>query len=289
MFVASKIDWLTLTRPYDGDPDAIPTNSQDAAVVAAMIAQGSAVINEEKVHLARSSDAFYPWHFQTDGKVLICISDRLSQGVKVVRSGSSLPVGRSEQIKIWRSLQAELWRVTRCDVAIDFHDSGIPVYEYWKDRLEERAEARRGKTELKLTPKGDTINIGSRTSDKCMRIYDKGKEQHTQDDWVRFEIEIKGKTAHGLKMAYNDLVKSAAASMIGMTFKMPAKTLSLLQKIADGNEEIQNPARRARGNREIWLMEQVLPALKKTREEQPEVYDRFLAALIDFQTGGLYN
>lgn len=287
--VVPKIDWLTLTKAYEGDEDAIPTNIQDAAATAAQMARKYSSINDDRAYLLPRSEPFYRWIFQTDSGAEIAVSDRLSQGVKVTWTGTRLPVGQSEQRALWRAIHAENWRISRCDVAIDVINSNVEVLDYWRGRLEERAYDKRGKTQLITSPAGDTITIGSRTSEKYIRIYDKAKEQRRAGDWKRIEIEMKGRTANGLQIEYNDLLRRSAASMLAMMYKTPDTVAKALQAIADGNEPLSGEPRKARGNREIWLMEQVLPALRKTREEQPDVYDKFLAALIDFHTGNKYN
>lgn len=281
MYVAPKIDWLTLTKPYDGDKDAIPTNVQDAHALATMIAQSHHSIGQERVHLVTSTEAFYPWQFATEKGAVISISPRQSQGVRVVWTGQALPVGQSDQALLWRAVRAESWRITRCDIALDVVNSGVSVIDHWTGRLEERAMERRGKAQLILNRNGDTILVGSRTSDRYIRIYDKAKEQKRQGDWVRIEIEIKGKAAHNLKCAYKDLLRRSTAAMIAMLYKTPATVLEAMQAIADGADPIKSPPKETSGNREIWLMEQVLPALKKTKSEQPETFNRFIQALID--------
>ena len=62
---------------------------------------------------------------------------------------------------------------------------------------------------------GRTVNLGSRSSDVCMRIYDKKQEQKNSEikHWNRLELEVKGKRAKVLqkklikeKREYQDLI-----------------------------------------------------------------------------------
>lgn len=48
----------------------------------------------------------------------------------------------------------------------------------------------------KLLGLGKTIYLGSSKSNKMLRIYDKGKEQGTTKDWVRFELQLRNEDAY---------------------------------------------------------------------------------------------
>jgi hypothetical protein len=84
----------------------------------------------------------------------------------------------------------------RADVAIDYCESGA-----W-DSLSTLALEVADKYRLKVKHSGDfhrqqdgrTLYIGSRKSPVFQRVYEKGKQQNTDPDWVRAEVEIKPKT-----------------------------------------------------------------------------------------------
>lgn len=110
--------------------------------------------------------------------------------------------------------------VTRCDIAIDCIGSGFTCAEIWRllrggsftsvsstirqvegilsrpgqsqDTIERLAQRVR-KTRINS---GHTIYIGASTSDRMVRIYDKGAESETGADWLRFEIQLRRASAN---------------------------------------------------------------------------------------------
>ncbi len=90
-------------------------------------------------------------------------------------------------------------RITRLDVAVDVYDDNLTPKLLYKQRREMVTKAKKYK--LMTGTDGDTMYIGSRTSEKYMRIYDKNAEQGIKNAAIartRIEIETKGYTAHAL-------------------------------------------------------------------------------------------
>lgn len=104
------------------------------------------------------------------------------------------------------------YNVTRCDIALDIKNAGLCAADI--HHLNELAKQQdlgssynrkrhfHSSDAVVLTDSGSevtieacTLELGSRESDRFMRIYDKGAEQNTIEDWKRVEMEIKGKTA----------------------------------------------------------------------------------------------
>lgn len=92
-------------------------------------------------------------------------------------------------------------RTSRVDLAIDLFYSSLHHSVLGQlDRLPVKGKGR--KPDLTHVVKDDggwTVYVGARTSEKFIRIYDKAKEQKDYEtDWVRIEIECKGRVAHYL-------------------------------------------------------------------------------------------
>jgi len=110
--------------------------------------------------------------------------------------------------------------VTRMDIAIDCLGSGVTCSEIWGllqrgdfisvssdirqcegllsrgsrfERINRGSAAPRDKTR---TNSGHTIYVGSSSSDRMVRIYDKGAESQTGTDWLRFEIQLRRESAN---------------------------------------------------------------------------------------------
>lgn len=100
-------------------------------------------------------------------------------------------------------------RVTRIDFAVDIHGRKANV-----DEVRSIFEAGHAKTQagsggsyrgIALAEAairgGETLYIGSPQSDRQMRIYDKGAEQGTNEDWIRVELVSRKELAHNLALA----------------------------------------------------------------------------------------
>ena len=65
----------------------------------------------------------------------------------------------------------------------------------------------------KIASRGDTINIGSRASDACLRIYDKAAQQGADGHCVRCELELKHERAHA---AVELLLSEGVGALLGV-------------------------------------------------------------------------
>lgn len=102
-------------------------------------------------------------------------------------------------------------KLTRIDLAIDDKPGEtILLNEIIKD-VKEANTVSKWKNSLELTQRdllsgqinGQTLNLGSRSSDVYLRIYNKSMEREEEGNWVRMEIEIKGKKAQELQKIVN--------------------------------------------------------------------------------------
>jgi len=127
-----------------------------------------------------------------------------TQGVHVRLSGSCLRYYQEKGVD-WHQMLT--WvkqcqgRTSRVDLAVDIKNSQIKQSNLCKqNRLPYQG---RGRTPRWL-PVGDqdegwTWYVGSRQSDKYLRIYDKAKEQKNYvEDYIRVELETKGEVAHAV-------------------------------------------------------------------------------------------
>lgn len=91
--------------------------------------------------------------------------------------------------------------VTRIDIALDDYEKLLTPSRVWrklrKDHavIQARSYSRIESHERGEEFSGDTVYIGSRSSDVFIRIYDKGGQTRTEGHWIRCEVEIKGDCA----------------------------------------------------------------------------------------------
>lgn len=110
--------------------------------------------------------------------------------------------------------------VTRLDIALDCIGSGITCSEIWgwlcqgsfasvsssirqiEGLLSRKSSYARSSSELSerfektRSNSGHTIYVGAPSSDRMVRIYDKGAESETGTDWLRFEIQLRRESAN---------------------------------------------------------------------------------------------
>lgn len=275
-----KLDWLTMTAPYDMIKLSAPQTPQEADYRMARFLRSYTPLEVKDVLPIERNEPHYHYHYTFSQGWQLSLSARQSQGVRLVASGGVLPVEQSAQRLIYEDLRHYGWRVTRCDIAIDVMDSGSSIEGQWFDGLAEQSFKRKYKTDLILNPNGDTIAVGSRKSDKYFRLYDKAKEQKLDIDWLRYELEIKYRTARNLAVDYNSVLRGGASTMLAMLDYIPNHIRSGLVTIAGDVGAFKGAAPRTRGNRELWLMTQIIPALQRTKQEDPDLFNRFLDELI---------
>lgn len=113
--------------------------------------------------------------------------------------------------------------------------------------------------------KGATLYVGSRTSERFTRAYDKGAEQGgAENEHVRVELETKGDVAalFGAMVANGVNARDLGASSIRKAIQWPK-----LNEACDG-ATVEIPAMpRLTGSTIVWLMEQVAPALRTLSKE----------------------
>jgi DNA relaxase NicK len=154
----------------------------------------------------------------SDGVTVLYSFDRSDVHVQITGSGcSALSLLGLDVVNL---LAPGDW-CTRLDVAIDCIGSGFTCSEIWgllqrgdfvsvssnirqcegllsrKGQFAERIK--RGQASSPVVTKtnaGHTIYIGAPSSDRMVRIYDKGAEQETGADWLRFEIQLRRESAN---------------------------------------------------------------------------------------------
>lgn len=87
-------------------------------------------------------------------------------------------------------------KFTRVDFAMD-DTTGILNLDEIASSVKEHCFVSRWKkwTHIENESGGRTINIGSRSSQSFLRIYDKAKEQKVEGHWIRVELELKDERA----------------------------------------------------------------------------------------------
>jgi DNA relaxase NicK len=212
----------------------------------------------------------------TGGMVAMWHSTRSEMGFHLVVSGSALRdlLTRSglSQREILRQLSDLDGRFTRIDLAKDVRGVQISLDGIYKVVSSGKTKGTaRSFSQMHSPNGGNTIYVGSRESERFVRIYDKAAQMGLPDEqWKRFEIECKG------------MVSRAMASVLletddwGRVFDDFAQTMLSLPECVDymaffdgTKSEVGFPKIEKKSDREAWIMKQVLPALMEHYAEFP--------------------
>jgi hypothetical protein len=215
-------------------------------------------------------------------------TERKEMGVHVTLSGSVLRYYSTlgvdwHQLLKW--IKEAKGRTSRVDLALDLHDSGITLKDMHKGNL--TPYKGKGRTP-KLLPVGTqedgwTVYVGSRSSDKFLRVYDKGKEQGDKDtDYVRVELETKGEIAHAVGHEFPNLPQGECISMAQTLIRGVANFDMQNWIIALESKDVHLSIPQGKERDTLgWLVKICAPALAKTIAKNPskDVLGEFWNAL----------
>lgn len=175
---------------------------------------------------------------------------------------------------------------TRIDYAVDLFDTGgkpEDVLECWRcDQVMTVAKALSQVTkENRKGLTGATVYVGSRQSERLIRVYDKGKQAKTKLDWIRVELEAKGRRAVQLsEIMMREGIDSAGKAMIrdvvewsdiGWFESIWKEDYTPIEIDAIGRPET---------DRERWLREVVVPVIADELESGAEWLRAALEAIL---------
>lgn len=130
---------------------------------------------------------------------------------------------------------------------------------------------------------GDTLQLGSRSSEVYVRLYDKFAESNYDQQWAyawRWEVELKGKTAGDVYANYHDQLNNPAACgaiiaslcrgrglpCFGTDYALTGEVRSSVREATDYEEKLK------------WLRRQVAPTLQRLKADGAP--NDFLAELL---------
>lgn len=203
--------------------------------------------------------------------------DRDEMGHHVIFSGSALrnifEFSQISQRGLVENAIKSGGRITRLDLAKDAQDVPINLWRIWKHIEAGNTEGTAQSHSVIVNQTGGiTVYVGSRQSEKFIRIYDKANQiGDDTKEWKRFELETKGLVARALanllvsddnwagafdKMA-RDMVDIPSSRDYGKFFS-PDAVLVGIPKIEKQTDT------------EHWIQTQVIPAIVKHYHENPD-------------------
>jgi len=263
MKITMKVDWLSLTgKAAWGDVGAGVASYYAAKIFAQrmfdLITEGDAVVTNEK------PPPHYVYSFREKHSGLqFSLSENLKvQGWLLRASGSTLNTP-ARQKRLLYLAGTHGWNCSRLDFAIDLLDTEYTPEQFWR----EWRDAHKGNMQKSLTliegTNGNTAYLGSRTSEKYIRCYDKGAEQGVAQSWIRLEMEFKAESAARAADAAQYDIANLVEGVRRFVDVVDSPTLSAVWALQPkGAGEGYWPLRVA-PPRERWFNTDVLSALRK--------------------------
>lgn len=269
--VSVKIDWLTLTAHSPTLPETYDEYLSFAASYLDDLGLGGYGLTRV------NPNPFYAHAFKVgEGRGVLHVSDRPDrQGMMLVMSGQALAF-----IDGWQFLRAATslnWKVTRLDLAYDFINVGEDIETTYGLYRAAYHAPKRQVTYIE-SESGSTLYLGSRSSAKMLRLYDKAAEQKVPMDWKRLEIEYKAEAAANAASALLqelDLYGPYALANDALSIlDTPASQYASMLEFGGLTAVRSTP--QIKGSTEVWLHQSVLPALKKFSRAEPERFNQWL-------------
>jgi len=286
----THIDWVTYSGKYSAQaiPDSLKT-AHSAVMMAQLILKGDLGIfgvNLDKP----SSSPFYLYCFTDDKNTLkVSLSDNLTQGYKVELLGKFFQGQTISDSDLVKKLVRPHISITRFDFAVDLYNSGIVVSDVFDDIRPSRDVVNQRQVSIINGVTGDTLSVGSRSSQFYLRLYDKGAEQNTALDWLRIELEIKHDASKQMVLVLDLIQRSACAKMLDMLDGHSSLITETLFQIAKGAEKMTGKKRAVKSNTELWFEKTVSPSLLKLWRKDKEAFERVRIELIDLLMGVHYQ
>nr|CRY95560.1 hypothetical protein [uncultured prokaryote] len=164
--------------------------------------------------------------------------------------------------------------VRRIDLAVDIPE-GMPGEGFY-DRLVAGSAVTSSRTyQLINSNSGWTVYVGSRTSEKFLRIYDKQAESGLDEPLTRVELECKGDYAEGIAQYVDQEGYDNFPAIIKGFCDFPDH-YSWAKHMASPTLSAGIPKKEKTSDTKRWLMESVAPSLAKIVAQDHDFYVSFL-------------
>lgn len=147
-------------------------------------------------------------------------------------------------------------RATRVDIAIDYKTAERPL------QFVERGVSARIKSRSHMTSQtGETLYLGSRTSDRSVRVY-RYDEPHERSHLLRTEFQFRRKSAKNIAkdIALHGAIAGSFAHLAFAGIYLPDAAIEAISPTK--SERVRESAKT-----EAWLIRQAAPAFKRLIEE----------------------
>jgi len=278
-----KVDWLSITIPHNRDMEM--SELENISLWSRFHAKPYTCDTSTWRH-GKPMFGYTQAYQSTRGT--IAMFGRLEMGLHIIYSGQALQALSSDGIEVERVIENAVKygaKATRIDVALDMYNGVFEVQDY-SNSLSRGAAVTASKTwrEIKNSEGGATLYIGSRASERMVRIYDKKAERARafelvgSDSWIRAEVEFKGDRAKNLMKAFSgndidDVLRSHLIDAIDFPTNVEWKQAT---RSGATTVEVSSTVRKLTKTRH-WLMTTVAQTIAKEVAQDGEFYAQLLS------------
>lgn len=266
---SATIDWLAYTHHWNTAALQSFRNGYDAAALASLVTGHFTSWIPQK---PRNGYSVVLSAADRPGLCVMASEPNSPMGVHVSWSGSALR--EVEPRAILRSALAVKATVRRIDLAIDVPAKMNP--HWMMTDLRTDLAMTNAKTFQHIdSSTGWTVYVGSRTSEKFLRIYDKQAEAGLDEPLTRIELECKGEYAEGIAQHVDKEGYSNFPAIIKGFCDFPSNPV-WEHWLASPTLSAGIPKKEKISDTRRWLMESVAPALAKIVAQDHDFYVSFL-------------
>lgn len=276
------VDWLTLTKHvqasyHDGEGMSQATWAESFAVLAQSdlnLPNGDLLVTNPVAHYEHC------YIIKGCGAIINVPMDLIGQGIRIVLSGDTLKHIDEHESFIKNALEGG-WKVTRIDWCIDIVNSGNTARQIHDIYSKLKAIGTETLSENFRTSNSDTHELGARTSAIWSKVYEKGRQNGTDEDWLRFETEFK----EGYAMSVASVVamgqhKAVCGILLERyKFMYGLKAYDVVEEFCIGTAKLELSSPRKETNTQKWLWGAVRTAFIKFARIYPTEARRWLADL----------
>lgn len=212
-----------------------------------------------------------------NGSVIQWNPDREDMGHHIIFAGSALRnLFQHSDVQPSALLSACLdagGNISRLDLAADLRGREIDLQSLYQS-LEQGLNIGHARTygQIRSNDNGHTIYIGSRQSERFIRIYNKAAQMgESVDKWYRFELETKGMVSRALAImlvataAWLPIFVGVCSDMVSIPGSPELGAFYNATSAAVGTPKIEKST-----DTEKWIATQVIPAVSKYMVENPD-------------------
>lgn len=206
------------------------------------------------------------------------------QGVHVILPGEALADVRQRGLSERGLIEAVLrynGKVTRLDLALDVFQSNLSVSDFVEayESGQITTPAKSATRTQSIGDTGDTFYVGSRSSERMMRIYDKNAQMRivSVDAWLRLELETKKAVAAAMSLAVAD--EDDTRTVVNASLRAFCRWDNPAYIAATSGRDVELPELPRKPPAFLsWLQAQVIPAAAKFQQSNQ---DTDVAAMFD--------